>query len=79
MQHTVYQWIRDARENGITSIVVADRELAEALGLKHCRSGLIERGATKEGAGTPVRAYGFDELGNVCAICADGVTRQFYR
>ena len=44
---------------------------------KHLRSRKIHKWASKEGAGIKVKAYGFDELGNVVALTADGFTMQY--
>ena len=74
---TVAEFIVIAKENNVSSIAVSNYRTAKSNGLKHIRSGKIERKASKEGAGVEVRAYGFDELGNVVALCKDGIIRQF--
>lgn len=56
---------------------VSDRQVAAKLKARHLRGGKITRQDSKEGAGVAVFAFGFDELGNVCAWCADGLKRQF--
>jgi len=43
----------------------------------HLRGKKIQKWASKEGAGTYVKAYGFDELGNVIAITWDNKVKQF--
>lgn len=70
-------WVEASAANGIRSFAVSDYQLSKQLRTRHIRSGKIEKGASKEGAGVPVVAYGFDALGNVCAFCADGFSRQF--
>lgn len=70
-------WVEASAANGIRSFAVADYQLSKQLRTRHIRSGKIEKGASKEGAGVAVVAYGFDVLGNVCALCADGFSRQF--
>jgi hypothetical protein len=70
-------WINLSNDNGLQFIRVADYALAKSLRLTHLRSGKIPAGASKEGKGIEVLAYGFDELGNVCALLKNGQTRQF--
>jgi hypothetical protein len=41
----------------------------------HLRAGKISEG---EARGRQVRAYYRDELGNIVALCSDGIVRQFY-
>ncbi len=72
---TVKEFVKDVRFP-----VVARRDLALTFHAKHCRSGKIEaRHPVKEARGVAVHAYGYDELGNVVALCADGYIRQFIR
>lgn len=63
--------------------MVSDRKLFDAIreshGVKHCRSGKIKIAGKCEGNGVEVLAYGFDELGNVLALCKDGIERQYLR
>ena len=75
----IASFLEAARQNGIVSIGVSDRGVADRLRVKHIRSGKIEARASKEGAGVLVEAYGFDDLGNVVALCKDGLVRQFIR
>jgi len=64
--------------SSLHSCYASDRTTAQALNVKHCRSGKVEsKCPVKEARGVAVVAYGYDELGNVCAICADGLVRQF--
>jgi hypothetical protein len=71
-------WIEASRANGISFICVSDFRLAQELRIKHLRSGKIAAAASKEAKGAAVLAYGFDELGNVCALLKNGQSRQFF-
>jgi len=77
--HTTLSFIADARDNGISNFYVADYALVKKFPnrFRHNRLGAIPKDISKEGAGVKVRAFGFDEIGNVVALCADGKTRQF--
>jgi hypothetical protein len=77
--NNVAEFIEAASRNGIGSFGVSDRKIADLLRVKHIRSGKIDRQASKEGSGVAVYAYGFDSLGNVIALCKDGIVRQFFR
>ncbi|MFK4132250.1 hypothetical protein ACI2KR_08145 [Pseudomonas luteola] len=61
-----------------TYVMVSRRDLADKFQVKHCRSGKVDgKCEIKEARGKAVHAYGFDEVGNVIALCADGHIRQF--
>jgi hypothetical protein len=71
-------------ENDITEFIttvsdvrISNHALANRLGAKHLRGGKLTKADSQEGAGVPVVAMGFDELGNVCTLCQDGFRRQF--
>jgi hypothetical protein len=76
---TIRNFIADARTNGVRSFFTTDYALVKASRntIRHCRSGKLARDISKEGAGTPVAAFGYDELGHIVALCADGKVRQF--
>ncbi len=78
MKANVREWIEASRANGIRSFYVSDYKLAQSLRLFHLRSGIISPRLSREANKVAVLAFGFDELGNVCALCADGFSRQFY-
>lgn len=64
--------------HGLNDINISDRKQWLSWGsngVKHLRSGKIPKGMPM--AGTPVVAFGCDELGNVVAICHDGLIRQY--
>jgi hypothetical protein len=68
------------RLEGVLSISVSDRQLAAKMKCKHLRSGKIEKGhPVKEARGVEVHGYGYDELGNIIALCKDGKIRQYIR
>lgn len=43
----------------------------------HLRGKKIQKWASKEGAGKLVKAYGFDELGNVIAVMPNNTIKQY--
>ena len=74
----IYGFIRSLRNEGFTCIYAASRIVAGNTGCKHARSGRIEsRCPVKDARGVQIAAYGYDELGNVTALCADGIVRQY--
>ena len=75
--NNIAEFIDTASRNGIGSFGVSDYKIANQLRIKHIRSGKIERRISKEGSGISIYAYGFDSLGNVIALCKDGIVRQF--
>lgn len=72
----VRDFVDSAKENGITDFMIADRELADELNARHCRSGKVDCGKTHEAYGIKVLAYGWDELGHVVALTADQYIKQ---
>lgn len=73
----VNQFLSQARGN-LQHIHVADRTIAKQWNLTHSRSGKISsREPIKDARGVAIKAYGYDELGNITALCADNIIRQF--
>lgn len=61
-------------------VSISRKEVAAECRVKHCRSGKIESGhPIKEARGQKVHAFGYDELSNIVALCADGHVRQFVK
>ena len=79
MQINVREWVKDANECGYTCLTVASYQIAKEYRIKHMRSGRIPASVSREAAKASILAYGFDELGNLWALCTDGICRQFFR
>ena len=61
----------------LTQLFISDYKLAQEMKARHLRGGKITKQDSKEGAGTEVYGFGYDELFNVVAFCKDGSVRQF--
>lgn len=75
----IREWIKDAREGFVTNLHVASLPLAKELRIAHMRSGRVSPRISKEAASHDIIAYGYDELGDIWALCRDGYSRQFFR
>lgn len=69
-----------AMSQGLQFVAVSDLTIAKTLKIKHLRSGKIAANhPIKEARGVAVLAFGYDELGNIVALCADKIVRQFVK
>lgn len=67
----------DATAQGYIELHCSDLKAARANHLwRECRTGKLPEG---EGKGVAVKAYYYDELGNIVALCADGFIKQFLK
>ena len=73
------QLIKNAM-NGLDSVYVTDRKVAEEMGARHLRGGKITKQDTHKGnrghAGIEVQALGHDDLGNIIYLRNDNIIIQ---
>ncbi len=79
MQTNIREWVKNASECGYICLTVANYKIAQEYRIKHTRSGRIPASVSREAAQASILAYGVDELGHFWALCADGISRQFFR
>lgn len=78
-QHQITEFVNDCIRNGLVNIHLSDRILAKKYKMAHMRSGQISPKVSREGAAARVLAYAYDDLGNIWALCKDGICRSFLR